>query len=155
MTDRPPILLIGQAPGPDCEPGDAPLRASTTTGRRLVDLIGCTPEWYEARFQRANLLQKFPGKHARDDKRPARLFRVAAQAMWPLLEGRQFVLLGRDVAEAFGVDPARQHFFVRTGHEFATQYAVIPHPSGRCRWYSNEENMKIAKAFWSAVAVVA
>lgn len=145
-------LLIGQAPGPNTLPG-LPLHPHprTSAGGRLAEQMGLTPEDYIRYFQRINLLNKFPGRHKRDDKFPLAKAKAAAEAIRPLLVGRKVVLVGRNVATAFGLGlefftwgsypalPAMELFDV----------AVVPHPSGRNHWYNKPENRQQASEFWS------
>ena len=58
-------LLIGQAPGPNTDPG-VPL--SGASGRRLAALCGLGLDEFLALFDRANLLPEFPGKLGKGEK---------------------------------------------------------------------------------------
>lgn len=119
---------------------------------RLVRLMGISRERYLELFDRTNLLHQFPGRHARDDKFPQREARIAADAMRPLLSGRRVVLVGRAVMEAFQLRlPYHTWTSVREGHRsqpVVWDVAVIPHTSGRNRWYNSEDNMTAARDFW-------
>lgn len=146
-------LLVGQAPGPNTDPGYplAPLPHSSAGGR-LAWLAGLTPKEYLELFQRTNLLHSFPGRWKRDDKWPARDAQIAAAAMKPLLGGRSVILIGRNVADAFGY-PAQHLDF----HEWFSdprwgfEVAVVPHTSGRNHWYRKPGNEDAARAFWEEV----
>lgn len=146
-------LLIGQAPGPNTDP-DLPLFPvpRTSAGGRLCEFMGLSKGDYMARFDRINLLYAFPGKYKRDDKFPLPKARIAADAIRPLLTGRTVVMVGRNVANAFGYPASETPW-----HEFVTDerggftYAVIPHPSGRNHWYNAEDNVAEARAFWAKV----
>lgn len=145
------ILLIGQAPGPNTDAA-MPLYPSPTSsaGGRLAALSGLSRLQYLATFDRINLLNEFPGRtRKRDDTWPVRDARIAASAIRPLLFGRRVILVGRNVSDAFGLDPAEPF------HEWMSkngiQYAVIPHPSGRNHWYRKPENLERATAFWAVV----
>ena len=143
------VLFIGQAPGPDNHAGE-PLHPSTRSGRRLVELLGVDNEAYLEQFDRVNLLQKFPGKWARDDRFPMKEAKIAAAAIRPFLKHRMVIMLGRVVAEAFGVPPCPQVMWIaRPGFHGV---AVLPHPSGRNRWYSDPNNMRAARRFMRKVA---
>lgn len=146
-------ILIGQAPGPNTDP-DYPLYPvpSTSAGGRLAQLMGVDGHAYLDLFDRANVLYRFPGKVKKEDKFPVREARVAAEAMRPLLRGRDIVLVGRGVAEAFGYPSALLGF-----HEWLAdpkwgyRVAVVPHTSGRSRWYNVAQNKAEAWRFWSAL----
>jgi hypothetical protein len=146
--------LIGQAPGPKTDP-DLPLYPlpRTSAGGRLKKLTGLTTGQYLKAFDRVNLLHKFPGRTGTDDKFPMPPARVAAMAIRPLLAGRHVVLLGTGVARAFDLD-----IEVLTWHKLHcgrgpawplrwASVAVLPHTSGRSRWYNCEENVARARQF--------
>lgn len=143
-------LLIGQAPGPNTDPDQplAPLPRSSTGGR-LAEFAGLTATQYLRLFERTNLLHAFPGRTKRDDKLPSREARIAANAMKPLMRGRSIILVGRNVAEAFGY-PAQHldfHEWFRD-ERWGFDVAVIPHASGRNAWYRKDEHKIMARAFW-------
>jgi uracil-DNA glycosylase len=52
-------IIVGQAPGPNTDPLE-PL--SGRSGARLAELCGITHPEFLARFDRRNLLPKFPGR---------------------------------------------------------------------------------------------
>ena len=122
----------------------------TSAGGRLADLAGLSPREYLRAFDRANLLQTFPGRTRRDDSWPIRDARIAAAAMKPLLAGRRVILVGRNVATAFGFPAIQMEF-----HEWARDdkwdfdLAVVPHTSGRSHWYRKEGNEARARRFWA------
>lgn len=146
-------LLIGQAPGPNTRP-ELPLFPvpSTSAGGRLAQIAGMDRGHYIQAFDRINLLQTFPGKHKRDDKFPLRLAKVAAAALRPLLHDRVVVLVGRNVASAFELE-LPFHDWADPGLGFCQKVAVIPHPSGRNKWYNLPENRAIAANFWSQLVL--
>lgn len=147
------FLLVGQAPGPNTDP-DCPLEPlpRSGTGGRLAELAGLTPAQYSRLFERTNLLFTFPGRWKRDDKWPAREARIAASAMKPLLFRRSVILVGRNVADAFGYASDQLDF-----HEWyeddrwGFQVAAVPHASGRNHWYRKPGNEAAARAFWTDV----
>lgn len=141
-------LLIGQAPGPNTDPR-LPLYPlpRTSTGGRLADFMGLTTHQYLRTFDRCNVLQEFPGKVKRDDKFPLREARIAANAMAPLLVGRQIICVGRNVGSSFGWSDLPFHTTVVTSD--GTEWTVVPHASGRNHWYNKEENRMAARAFWA------
>lgn len=143
-------LLIGQAPGPNTDP-DHPLAPTPRSGAggRLADLANLTATQYLRLFDRTNLLHTFPGRTKRDDCLPVREARIAANAMKPLLRGRRVVLVGRNVAEAFGYPGSELEFHEWTMNErWGFEVAVVPHTSGRNHWYRKPGNDDRARAFW-------
>lgn len=153
-------LLIGQAPGPNTRP-DLPLfpHPRTSAGGRLASFLGLSRTEYLRIFDRVNLIQEFPGRCKRDDKWPTARARDAAGAMRPLLSGRQVIMVGRNVATAFGVPkdmPFLQTFSMdcrrrcisncSLGHE--CEVTIILHPSGRNHWYNRVENRLALQVFW-------
>ncbi len=151
-------LLIGQAPGPRTDP-ELPLFPvpNTSTGGRLKEIMGIRRYEYLRIFERINLLPTFPGQHKRDDKFPIASARLAAAAMRSLLAGRVVILVGRNVARAFGhVEEFHQwvDWAVRRPCKIARdnpycRVAVIPHPSGRNHWYNDQANREAAQRFWN------
>lgn len=158
-------LLIGQAPGPNTDP-EYPLYPApkTSAGGRLCDLMGITRGQYLKSFDRANLLPYFPGRtQARDDSFPMAPARLAARVMRPLLRGRQVILVGRKVADAFGVPRVEwfEEFPLHCGPRHAATECsglataiVIPHPSGRNHWYNSETNRELARQHLTRLAQI-
>ena len=119
--------------------------------------MGLTRYEYLERFDRMNLLFHFPGKRQSGDKFSIRDAKLAANAIRPLLVDRRVVLVGRNVANAFGLQ--EEEF-----HEWTTlqvrrycpiqkcrglaRIACVPHPSGRNHWYNDAENLEAARRFW-------
>ena len=139
-------LLVGQAPGPNTDP-TRPLypNPSHLSGGRLAEIMGLDPREYLRRFDRINLLYRHPGRWPgkNDDKWPEKLARVAAEAVRPLVRDRDVILVGRNVARAFGL--AETPFHAR----LPDATVVIPHPAGRNHWYNDPVNRKEAHEFWT------
>jgi len=111
--------------------------------------MGLTPEEFVSTFDRINLINEFPGRWKRDDKWPVADARVAASAVTPLLRGRTVIMVGRNVATAFGYCSASLGFLEwqhNVLHSF--RFAIIPHASGRNRWYNDPDNLEKTRAFW-------
>lgn len=147
---NPRPLLIGQAPGPNTDAA-RPLwpQPLSSTGGRMALHMGLTPEQFVSTFDRINLLNEFPGRWKRDDKFPQASARVAASAVRPLLARRKVILVGRNVAEAFGYCSNTLAFLQwerDMAHDF--HFAIVPHASGRNRWYNDPENLEKTRAFW-------
>lgn len=176
------VLLVGQAPGAD---GD--LRPLTgTMGVRLADLAGLViakPEDETVRqmmlhaeredliglfFDRANVLDFFPGKQGKGHAFPIGHARVAAHAMWPrLLEYDRVLFCGRQVYDVFrtcqydGVnlrkkewrwlEPYRWH-----GHRErdgrTMEFAHMHHVSMVVPWWNDLANVDQARRFLTALA---
>lgn len=75
--------------------------------------------------------------------------RGRADAMASRLDGKTAILLGRKVATAFGVGdlPPLSFVPVRYGSGEGFWLALVPHPSGRNRWYNDSERRSRAEAF--------
>lgn len=132
-------LLVGQAPSRDTDGG---LPFSGRSGRRLAALAGFPHADLGARFELANVLDRWPGKAARGDRFPAREARAAA-ARLPLA-GRRVVFVGAGVAAAFGArPPAPLAWFDHAG----ARCALLPHPSGVNRWWNDPAHAAAAAAF--------
>lgn len=142
-------VLVGQAPGPNTDPHE-PLHPYPVhkSGGRLRELIGISVESYLEGFQRVNLIHKFPGQDkGGEDKCPRRLARNTANALRPLLVGRRVILVGRNVADAFGLSTIP---FYAWCTERGANFVVVPHPSGRNRMFNTPEAREEARVFWDA-----
>jgi hypothetical protein len=130
-------LLVGEANPYGADPRYAlypyPERAS---GHRLATLIlGLTPHEYLRRFERVNLC---PQKWSMKVARPRALELEAANPY-----RRPFVLLGRKVADAFGLDIPFFSGYALDGGPF--KYYLIPHPSGLCREWNAPDAVQRAR----------
>lgn len=140
-------LLIGQAPGPNTDP-NFPLfpLPKTSAGGRLAEYMGLSKTKYLSIFNRINLLYRFNGQWSNGDKFSIRDARVAASSLQQLFAGRQVILIGRQVANAFNV---KEDFFVWSMNEvFCYEVVVVPHTSGRNHWYNIKDNRNKAVEFW-------
>jgi uracil-DNA glycosylase len=142
------VTVVGQAPGPNTDHRE-PL--SGASGRRLAALCGVTLAEFLALFDRANLLDRWPGPKAKGDRFDASEARMAACQFTPRLRRRRTVLLGRAVARAF-------HLHGRPMFEWLDEVgdgalvALAPHPSGISRWWNEPANARRARRFWRALA---
>lgn len=109
------------------------------TGHRIWQMLagfdpGITQRGYRDTFDRRNLCVGVISKRAA---------REAAERIRAELygSGRSVVLLGRDVQNAFGVQPSAPAA-AQTTVERITWYQV-PHPSGRNHWYNDPENRRL------------
>ena len=135
------ILLIGQAPG---RRGDAyrPLEGKVT--KKLAGLAGVSVEEWLDRTERTNLLDEFPGKAGKGDIWNTELLRKKAEQVELHLVGRTVLLLGRNVARAFGLVELPWMTWVE---EFGAKVSVIPHPSSIVIWWNALENREAVAVF--------
>lgn len=149
-------LLIGEAPGPNTLPEyplfPAPLKSA---GGRLPGIMGISRAVYLQTFDRMNLILKYPGP-----KWPAVQARENAKLIRPLLTDRHVVMVGRNVSRAFGFEELPWHKWAlmvvkgnRPSEPRHVRLAVVPHPSGRNRWYNDEAHCQEALGFWLELLV--
>lgn len=128
-------LLIGEAPSKN-EVTERPLEGRI--GKRLAACCNLTLEDFLRYFDRVNLLhvrQDSKEKGFEFDAKAAAAEACRLRKEWP--SGRTVILLGRRVAEAFGVP--QTPYFERRIHDH--DFYVVPHPSGLNRWYNDPTNM--------------
>jgi len=114
------------------------------SGRRLSDLSGVpVAEWADL----ANLLSAWPGYAAhKGDRFPLPAARAAAdRLMRTNRQHRVLLLLGRGVAQAFGLDDLP--FFKWRRLAGGRLVAVVPHPSGVSRWWNEAPRRVTAREF--------
>jgi uracil-DNA glycosylase len=145
-------LIVGQAPAKL----DDPTRPITgKTGRRLAGYMGFfedEQDLFEGAFDRANLLDCYPGKQGKGDAFPReeaqrgaislyidRLGPVSCKYDWLLL-------LGRNVARCFA-QQLKPWMEWETWMPQGLRVAVFPHPSGVNRWWNEEANRVAASMF--------
>ena len=140
------ILLIGEAPGKQStSPGfDGALMGRI--GKRLAGLMGTTLNVYRWNTTRCNLLKKngkpwLPKRARRAARRMENLGLYARK-------GRVVILLGRNVARAFGFGSAPWFKAFWNGNVVVV---VAPHPSGKSRWWNDPANTEEARKFWQTV----
>lgn len=137
--------------GPAMKPaivGEAPsMRTSRPfagrSGERLAELAGTSLEALRDRYRLVNLLGYWPGPNA-SGKGSAFPMQEARPAAATLRLASGSLLCGRRVAAAFGL--ARAPYLEWLSVD-GRQVAVIPHPSGVCRWWNDPENVARARAF--------
>jgi hypothetical protein len=132
MTDR--LLIIGEAPSND----GAPLEGQV--GATIAEYAGISIEEYLARTERHNLFPQ-PILIWHDGQA-----RQNAIDIWPSLIGRTTLLLGRNVTLAFGLHPPDLSLTWKHPNE-DVEIAMLPHPSGRNRWWNDPENRSAARRF--------
>jgi uracil-DNA glycosylase len=145
------FVIVGQAPGKKKGPV-----LEGRVGNRLARMMGITPIEYKSIFTLVNVFEKYPGRSGEDggDKFPAAKARLRANALVKkMIRGgghHKFILLGRGVAEAFGLENLPPCSWIHT-YGF-TSYAMVPHPSGLNRWYNSKENSRLVSKFLGEVA---
>lgn len=146
--DRP--IFIGQAPSRDGDP-DRPLTGRP--GRRLAELASMDPIEFYLSTVRVNLLPRYAGANGQGDAFPLIEARRHAIELVTELDGRAVVFVGRRVAEAFGCRRGwfrwARDYVSAGGRVVEIRYAVIPHPSGRNRFWNDRRNVREASAFLS------
>lgn len=143
-------LIIGQAPAQHDDPS---MPITGRTGRRLADLMGIPFEQYLCTFDRANLLDRWPGKHGPGDAFP----KVEALSGGVSLWNRYLydmnctydwvLLLGRSVERIMFRRPPGPWLKWELILPQAMNMAVIPHPSGVNRWWNDASNVEAARQF--------
>lgn len=100
-----------------------------------------------------NVLDSWPGKSFKGDKFPTTSASIAAKRKLDQLRGRTVVLLGSNVARAFGCKSFRYFEFyeIRNPENFAEilvpAMTIVPHPSQVNRWWNIQENRLVAQKF--------
>ena len=152
VATRPKLLLIGQAPG---RGGDGQQALSGRAAALLANMAGIPREELLRRFDRHNLLDRWPGKSpaGKGDIFPASAARDAADRIKRTLRrrgvtfaGPTVLLVGKAVARAFGLRRP-EYLTWYPGFEWCLKGAVIPHPSGINRWWNSSRNRRRASRF--------
>lgn len=128
-------LLIGPAPGRRFQ-GQPFVGAGS--GNRIDQLVGP----FRIVLERENLVPIYVGGTGTGDAFPLAYARRVASMMD--LSGRPFIILaGVNVARAFGVEPTFLTWQTLRG----VPAAVIPHPSGRNRWWNDQAKTERVREF--------
>lgn len=117
------VVLVGQAPSRRSDP------ARPLSGRSGDFLSTAAGFKIGGAFDLRNLLSGFPGKKGKGDAFPLWKAKIAAWALCRELKGRRVVLLGQNVARAFGFGRPELMTWV-AGPWPLWETAVLPHPSG-------------------------
>lgn len=152
MSDRPPVVIVGEAPS---RPGARPFEFGS--GRdRLQQIFRQSDRYlFERIYQMVNLWQ-----------RPTEMtFLEARDSVSALIQFARhdtvFILCGRKVQEAFSdlalrrceqgqVRLHKMNFFTSWTEPNGFTYVVIPHPSGRCRWWNDPVKVEEAQLYMRA-----
>lgn len=151
MTDK--VILLGQAPGDYGRTAGEPVDPrwalhfypANGAGGRLQRLLGVSRLEYLQRFDRRNLLGFWPGPGGGGDYFPVRTAREVAETLRPALRGRQVLVVGLTTAKALGV-PAPVEPLVQGSFD-GIRYGVIPHTSGRCRFWNDPSSRAAGAEF--------
>ena len=144
-------LVVGEAPSRTSDPADP---ITGRCGAKIAALAGLTVDEFADRFERANLLDAYPGKL--DGSKGTLWDPISAKKRADEIVGERFgasryvVLLGRRVATAFGV--GRVDYMEETAAIRGAAVVVLPHPSGINRWYNDARNVARASAFMKRIA---
>lgn len=96
----------------------------------LHEVSGASRRDYAEGFERRNLVT---GPWS------AKAARAAAASFTPPPPGATIVVLGAETARSLGLDPRLVDPQARDGWP-GVVCRVVPHPSGRCRWYNLDEH---------------
>lgn len=153
-------VLVGIAPARAGEEGQ-PLSglAPRSTGRAIAEMCGLGWIDYNRSFDRVNVCPEAQPSTINVKKYRAHAENLAGS----ILRERRVIFLGSNVLGCFGFDPRTvepcvwydlpdnaKHRGVagyRVGHALPFSWAVMPHPSGRNRWYNSPENRELASIF--------
>lgn len=131
---KPVLLGMNNPHGGDPKYALAPFPRGTA-GHRLYEMFNEVRPTYRVHymeaFDRRNLLESRIWNAASA--------RVQAQEMLTEFQGREVVLLGREVADAFGL--SRQLILPLDLH--GVRWRQVPHPSGRNPWYNEPVHRQI------------
>lgn len=153
MSERPPVVIVGEAPS---RSGARPFEFGSAR-RRLQQIFGVVDyDEFDRRYQMVNLWSSsIEANHQLG----------ALDSISALIEFARhdtvFILCGRLVQEAFTswafrsyrLSQPRLHkmnFFTSFTEPNGFTYVVIPHPSGRCRWWNDPVKVKEAQFFLRA-----
>jgi hypothetical protein len=138
-------VLVGQAPGPRSDPRYPLLggHAVRSAGARLQALMGLGLVEYARLFCRRNLLEAWPGHAGKGDRWPAGEAAKEAGRLAQALRGRTVLLLGRNVAGAFG----RTGPYLEWVDDGVRMAAILPHPSGVNLWWNDPANEARGRVF--------
>lgn len=159
-------MIVGEAPGPRQEEhavftGPSGARLTRLLGRPWTDvMLGVNLLGARQRLSRGG--SEFS---VREAAAAARMMMLCSPWFSHRSDGKVIVLAGKRVASAFGIDPRQVSYFAThqvcwrssSGgliHDFR-QVIVIPHPSGRCRWWNDPSNRRVAGRWFRELAALA
>ena len=126
------LVIFGERPGPNTDPL-RPLYPHTTTGAaaRLIEMLGISQEEY-LRIVRMNVVNDQTTPTSSDEvRRNVYLTMAHYRSKGPV----RFLVLGRSAAQALPKEYRDMPFGTIYGG-----IMIIPHPSGRNRYYNSQAN---------------
>lgn len=145
------LLFIGQAPSRETD-GQPPFVGRC--GKFLAeDLLGMKQEDMLLQFEFVNVLERWPGKGLNGDLFPLAKAKVGARRLVEHMRNRTVVLLGHNVARAFGCEKFQYFRWYDVRHPdnnnvvIAKRCAIVPHPSGVNRLWNLKNNRLVARKF--------
>ncbi len=131
------VVFVGEQPGKTDEQGPIEAFRSGYSAQRLSWLMNCRDiDDFKKKYYRINLLPEFHDTWLGDEAEQA------AGTMISMTNRRAvFILCGKKVAAAFHVGDLS--FFIEKNVGFVT-LVVMPHPSGKNRWWNFKTNVAIA-----------
>jgi hypothetical protein len=119
-------------------------------GERLASLCGEVPPQFYVKHLRFNLNACWNGKsnnHA-DAYDPTEAIETANRILTEHSQIRKVVCLGRLVGQTIGFSADAPFLSIDrqqvNGAAFARKYLLLPHPSGRNRWWNYDSNRRLA-----------
>ena len=102
-------------------------------------------------LSRRNLFEKYPGKCGKGAKFDVPTARELVRQIHAegILYGTNLLIVGRRTAKAFGYE---RHPLLTWHRALAYNFAIVPHPNGVNRWWNDEVNEGLGKAFLRRVA---
>ncbi len=153
------ILFIGQAPSRETD-GQPPFVGKC--GKFLAeDLMGMPQADMLRDHDFFNVLERWPGKGINGDLFPLTKARVGARGLIEKMEDRTVILLGHNVARAFGVDKFQYWRWYEVRHPDLVEVvvtkrcAIVPHPSGVNRIWNLQANRQVARKFLMEAMAIA
>lgn len=152
LSSRRPVVVLGVAPADKAEGAWSPASAS---GQRLADLADVSPESLTRVFALDNILP-YPSPSRRALKEAGELYRFVPD-FWYALAGTEVVrALGRRALPS----KATRLPWHRSGPAPFEWYessegvvmVMLPHPSGRNRWFNDARCRAAAKKFFTEAA---
>jgi uracil-DNA glycosylase len=137
MSER--LLIIGEDYGDsvDNEYCVETLALTGQSGQRLASLMGVDLLTFVEQTDRTNIVTR-PA-----DWKDRGAVIIGAARVAKMMRGRRVLLLGHKVSDVLGLHPTLFTWTEGPG----CVYAVLPHTSGRNRFYNSEENVEIARQF--------
>lgn len=150
------LLFVGQAPAADTVGQPA---FSGKCGQLLAQLMGISQEEMLKAHEFVNLLDFYPGKSkfGKGDNFPLAQAKARAEELRERFRSRAVVLLGYNVARAFGTLQFNycqwySLFDNRAQRTIPGVVSIVPHPSGINRWYNSADHRLLVQRFLRAAA---